>query len=135
MDKRTKAIDAHIQSITHAMSGDKEAWLANFADDAIVHDPVGVSPHDPTGEGFRGKERIAEFWDIMIGSANLIIAPHKRYACGDNIVAVTMTATNEMGDLKTFIEMMVTYEVNDEGKVTVLKAHWDLDALMKQIGG
>ena len=39
---------------------DKQAWLDNFADDAVVEDPIGVSALDPTGKGQRGKEAIAE---------------------------------------------------------------------------
>ena len=130
MEKKTAAITAHKHSIANAMAGNKEQWLAMFADDALVHDPVGISPHDPSGEGFRGKERISEFWDLMIGPGNLNIVPHKRFPCGDNIVAVAMTATNEMGDLKTYIEMVVTYEGNDRGKLILLKAYWDQDELL-----
>jgi hypothetical protein len=33
-----------------AMARDKEAWLALFADDAIVEDPIGPSHFDPEGE-------------------------------------------------------------------------------------
>ena len=133
MDKNTKAIAAHKHSIANAMAGNKEGWLAMFADDAVVHDPVGVSAHDPSGEGFRGKERISEFWDMMIGPGNLTIVPHKRFPCGDNIVAVAMTATNDIGGMKTYIEMVVTYEVNDEGLLISLNAYWDMDALMNRM--
>ena len=42
---------------------DKQAWLDNFADDAVVEDPIGVSALDPTGKGQRGKEAIERFWD------------------------------------------------------------------------
>ena len=55
------AIKAHLTSINCAQNGEKENWLALFADDAILHDPVGPSPHDPSGEGFRGKERLEAF--------------------------------------------------------------------------
>ncbi len=133
VDKNTKAIAAHKHSIANAMAGNKEGWLAMFADDAVVHDPVGISAHDPSGEGFRGKERISEFWDMMIGPGNLTIVPHKRFPCGDNIVAVAMTATNDIGGMKTYIEMVVTYEVNDEGLLISLNAYWDMDALMNRM--
>lgn len=133
MDNDTPAIAAHKQSIIQAMAGNKALWLDNFADNAVVHDPVGLSPHDPTGEGFTGKQRIAEFWDMMIGPSSLTIVANKRYPCGNNIVAAAMTATNVMGDLTTTIEMVVTYEVNDAGKIISLKAYWDLEALMAQI--
>jgi steroid delta-isomerase len=135
MEKETPAIAAHKQSIANAMAGNKEAWLALFADDAVVHDPVGKSPHDPEGRGFAGRERISEFWDMMIGPGDLNIVPHKRYPCGDDVVAVAMTATNKMGDLKTYIEMVATYEVNAEGKLQTLKVYWDADALMARISG
>lgn len=135
MEKNTSAIAAHKQSIANAMAGNKEQWLAVFADDALVQDPVGPSPFDPEGKGFRGKERLSEFWDLMIEPSNLTIVPHKRLPCGDKIVAVSMTATNDLGEIKTEIEMVVTYEVNDDGKVISLKAYWDLDALMAQLAG
>ena len=65
------AINAHLASIACAQNGQKEQWLSLFADDAVVHDPVGPSPHDPTGEGFTGKERLKEFWDLMIGPSTM----------------------------------------------------------------
>ena len=40
------AVQANINSMHHAMNKDKEAWLGLFADDAVVRDPVGVSPLD-----------------------------------------------------------------------------------------
>lgn len=45
---------------------DREAWLALWADDAVVEDPIGVSPLDPEGHGHRGKEAIGRFWDEVI---------------------------------------------------------------------
>ena len=133
MEKDTRAIAAHKQSIANAQAGNKEAWLALFADDAVVHDPVGKSPHDPEGLGFAGSQRIADFWDMMIGPGDLTIVPHKRYPCGDDIVAVAMTAVNAIGGFKTYIEMVATYQVNDAGKIESLKVYWDVDALQEQI--
>jgi steroid Delta-isomerase len=132
-EKDTRAIRAHKASIANAMAGNKEAWLALFAEDAVVHDPVGKSPHDPEGTGFRGSARIAEFWDMMIGPGDLTIIPHKRYACGEDVVAVAMTAANNIGGMKTYIEMIATYEVNEAGRVTSLKVYWDVDALTEQL--
>ena len=133
MEKDTRAIAAHKQSIANAQAGNKEAWLALFADDAVVHDPVGKSPHDPEGLGFAGRERIAEFWDMMIGPGDLTIVPHKRYPCGEDVVAVAMTAVNAIGGFKTYIEMIAAYELNDEGRISSLKVYWDVDALQEQI--
>ncbi len=125
------ALEAHKQSIALAMAGEKEKWLDLFTDDAVVHDPVGVSPHDPEGQGFRGKARLAEFWDAMIGPADLILIPHKRICCGDSIAAVFMTAANSAG-VKTYIEMMAIYEADRSGKLVSLKVYWDIGALQAQ---
>ena len=130
------AINAHLVSIACAQNGEKEQWLSLFADDAVVHDPVGPSPHDPTGEGFTGKERLKEFWDLMIGPSTIIITSHKQIAAGPVDCACIATATNHLGeDLSIDIEMIVTYRVNDEGLITSLNAYWDVNAVAEQLSG
>ena len=130
------AINAHLTSIACAQNGQKEQWLSLFADDAVVHDPVGPSPHDPTGEGFTGKERLEAFWDLMIGPSTMVITSHKQIAAGPADCACIATATNHFGEnLIVDIEMIVTYQVNEEGLITSLKAYWDLSAVAEQLGG
>jgi len=133
MNDDTLAIRAHKMSVANAQAGNKEQWLALFDDDAIVHDPVGPSQHDPEGRGFRGKARIAEFWDLMIGTGNLTIVSHRRIPCGEHVVACDITAANTIGDLKTAIEMIAIYEVNAAGKLVSMKAYWDTDKVFEQL--
>lgn len=123
----TPAMRAHRQSIANAGLGNKQAWLDLFDDNAVVQDPVGPSPHDPEGRGFSGKARIAEFWDMMIAPGNLLVIPQKRIAVGNNIACVVMTAANHIAGVKTYIEMVAVYEVNDAGKITSLTVYWDVD--------
>ena len=66
-----------------AMARDKEAWLAVFADDAIVEDPIGPSHFDPEGKGHRGKEAIAKFYDMAIAPSELTFNFEKTYQCGN----------------------------------------------------
>ena len=61
---------------------DKQAWVDNFADDAIVEDPIGVSPLDPEGKGHRGKEAIAAFWDQQIAPNRVMFNIKHSYAAG-----------------------------------------------------
>ncbi len=133
MSRENLAITAHKKSIHCAQTGKKEEWLSLFDDNAIVRDPVGKSPHDPEGRGFRGKERISQFWDMMIATGNLVIVPHKRIPVGEHICAVVMTATNYIGGLKTFIEMVACYEVNATGKIVSLSVYWDVEGLGEQL--
>lgn len=128
------AVQANMNSIKYAMAGDKDAWLALYTDDAEVADPVGVSPFDPAGAGHRGKAAIEKFWDTVIGPANLTITPGKRCPSGANTCAVPMTAVNDMGNgISTTVEMIAVYEVNDEGKITSMKAYWDWGVMESQL--
>ncbi|MBP7596027.1 MAG: nuclear transport factor 2 family protein, partial [Candidatus Microthrix sp.] len=54
-------------SMAAVAAGDRSAWLALFADNAVVEDPIGPSMFDPEGAGHRGPEAIAAFYDTVIG--------------------------------------------------------------------
>ena len=125
------ALAAHKKSITYATVGNREGWIGLFADDAVIHDPVGPSPHDPEGTGFRGKARIAEFWDMMMG-ASLVVVSHKRIPVGERICAVFMTATN-VEPMKSSVEMISVYETNEAGKLISLRTYWDLSAVVADL--
>ena len=136
-DNINLAVQANIQSITLAMKGDREGWLALYADDAIVKDPVGKSPFDASGEGHRGKAGIAKFWDTVIGPSNLTINVHTRIPSGSHSCAVNQTAINDMGKGKTAVDMIAIYDVNAEGKITAMSAYWswaDMEAQLKKLG-
>ncbi|HRF89019.1 MAG: hypothetical protein E6Q87_03945 [Cellvibrionales bacterium] len=131
------AIKANMQSVALAAQGDREGWLALYADDAVVQDPVGISPFDTTGEGHRGKAAIAKFWDMVIGPSKLTIHVHKRIPSGDRTCAVLQTAVNDLGKGKTEVEMVAVYEVNDEGKITRMSAFWswaEMEVQLKKLG-
>ena len=133
-DQEHLAVQANKNSIKYAMGGDKEAWLAIYAPDAVVQDPVGISPMDPTGEGHRGKEAIEQFWDTIIGPANLDIRVDKRWTSGDHCCCVAQVARNDLGDGKyTDCDMLALYEVNEDGLITRMSAHWCFDDVMAQL--
>ncbi|MGO9187886.1 MAG: nuclear transport factor 2 family protein, partial [Streptosporangiaceae bacterium] len=48
----------------------KDQWLALFAPDAVVADPVGPSLLDPGGTGHHGHDGIGRFWDRNFGSVS-----------------------------------------------------------------
>ena len=79
------------------MAHDKEAWLAVFADDAIVEDPIGPSHFDPEGKGHRGKEAIAKFYDTAIAPSELTFNFEKTYQCGNEEANVGHIVINAAG--------------------------------------
>jgi hypothetical protein len=125
---------ANMNSVEFAMSKNKDAWLALYADDAIVADPVGVSPFDPSGQGHRGKAALEAFWDTVIGPSNIVMTVHQRCPSGANACGVHMTAVNDMGNgIKTAIDMIATYEVNADGKISAMRAYWSWDEMEHQL--
>lgn len=109
-----------------AMARDKEAWLALFADDAIVEDPVGPSHFDPEGKGHRGKEAIAAFFDKAIAPSELQFNFVETFQCGNEEANVGNIVIKAAGYQVT-ADGVFTYRVDDEGKIVALRAYWELD--------
>lgn len=110
-----------------AVARDKEAWLALFADDAIVEDPIGPSHFDPEGTGHRGKAAIAAFFDKAIAPSQLEFHFEKTYVCGNeeaNVGHIVIVA----GGYRVQAEGVFTYRVNTDGKIAALRAYWEVAA-------
>jgi ketosteroid isomerase-like protein len=108
--------------------GDREAWLALWSDDAVVEDPVGVSPLDPTGKGHRGKAAIAAFWDNVImrqPGTRVTFDYHTQYAVGDECACVG-SLTNHFPNGASFtVHGVFVYRVNETGKLVSLRTYWE----------
>lgn len=106
---------------------DKDAWLAVFADDAIVQDPIGPSPFDPDGTGHRGRDAISAFWDKAIAPTDTIEFNFSdSFRCGDEEANVGFIATT-MAGYRIITEGVFTYRVNDAGKLVALRAYWEVE--------
>lgn len=106
---------------------DKQTWLDNFADDAIVQDPIGPSFFDPEGNGHRGKEAIAAFWDKAIAPTdNLEFNFVDTFQCGNEEANVGSIVTT-MGGHRITTPGVFTYRANDAGQLVALRAYWEVD--------
>ena len=61
MEAKTKAQELGFLSREYAVGKDKAKWLSLFAENAVVQDPIGVSPLDPSGEGIRDWKQLRLF--------------------------------------------------------------------------
>jgi hypothetical protein len=113
-----------------AVARDKEAWLANFADDAIVEDPIGPSHFYPEGKGHRGKEAISKFYDMAIAPSELTFNFDKTYECGNEEANIGHIVIRARG-YEVIAEGVFTYRVNDEGMIVALRAYWEVDKATK----
>jgi hypothetical protein len=113
-----------------AMAKDKDAWLALFAADAIVEDPIGPSHFDPVGRGHRGRDEISAFWDMAIAPNTLEFNYVDTFQCGNeeaNVGNVVITT----GGYQVTVEGVFTYKVDDAGKLVALRAYWEVDRAAK----
>ena len=122
------AFQRHVATIE---AGDREAWLSNFAEDAVMQDPVGPSPLDPSGQGHRGRIAIGEFWDRIIGPCKVRFAIDRHFCCGDEIANVGTVYNRLPGsDEEIGAEGVFVYRVDGDGKIVSLKAYWDYETTM-----
>ena len=128
-DSKHPAQRAAWQSIDAVARGDKSAWLDNFADDALVEDPVGKSMIDPSGEGFRGKTAIEGFWDKNIAPNRPMFCLQSSICCGNECANVgTLTIQMPNGVVSQLYGVFI-YRVNDEGNVASLRTYWEAEGM------
>ena len=107
----------------------REDWIANFAEDAHIEDPIGQSMLDPTGRGHRGRAAIAAFWDRVIAPNRVMFDIRHSYACGDECANVGTITTLMPNGATTIVNGVFTYRVNDEGRLTSLRAYWEIGGI------
>ncbi len=98
---------------------DKDAFLANFAADAWIEDPVGTDRRE-------GKASIGEFWDQTQGMAEsvaLVRTGSVRVAAGE--AAFPMQARPLIGCTTFCIDIIDVMTFDDAGAITTMRAFWD----------
>jgi steroid Delta-isomerase len=110
------AVDAYLDAYRQ---NSRDALLATFAPDAVWHDPVGAAPHE-------GHEGIGAFWDTVHTMADRIeLVPTDVIVCGPE-AAMVFTIQAHTGDGGMGFDAVETFLVDDDGKITLLKAYWDM---------
>ena len=117
------------RSIDFVHAKKREDWIANFAEDAHIEDPIGKSMLDPTGQGHRGRQAIAAFWDRVIAPNRVMFDIRHSYACGSECANVGSITSVMANGATTIVNGVFTYRVDGEGKVTNLRAYWEIGNL------
>lgn len=122
---------AALASMTAVTAGDKDAWLALFAHDAVVADPVGPSMFDETGEGHHGHDGISAFWDKTIGNVERFeFVIRDSHAAGDEVANVGTITTYLPGGYRVDTDGVFVYRVGDDGLITSMRAFWETGRAM-----
>lgn len=127
----SSAREASQKSMAAVRAKDRAGWLALFADDAVVEDPVGRSFLDETGEGHRGLEAIGAFFDANIAPVEGIeFELHDSFAAGDEVANVATIHMTLGGGATSRCEGVFVYRVRDDGKLVSLRAFWEVDRML-----
>ena len=125
------ARDAAFRSYDAVIAKDKDAWLANFAPDGVIEDPVGPSMFDPGGKGHRTAEERAHFWDITIAAMErFVFEIRDSFACADQCANVGTIHTTTDSGWTASTDGVFVYRVDENGKIASLKAYWEIDRVM-----
>lgn len=107
---------------------DKTTWLALFASDGLVNDPVGSRPH-------QGREAIDRFYETFIAPNTIVFDVAHDVVCGNTVVRDLIIETTMSTGLKVDVPTHIRYELVEEGgelRVHRLYAHWELSPMVLQ---
>ena len=127
------ARDAARASMAAVEAADRASWLALFAPDAVVEDPIGPSMFDTEGRGHHGPEAIAAFYDNVMSSGRVEFAIRESYAGGNECANVGTITTTLPDGSRAIVEGVYTYRVDNEGRIVALRAYWE-PARMRLLG-
>lgn len=110
------AVDAYCAAFT---TGDRDAYVGLFAEDAWIEDPVGTPRHE-------GREAIGGFFDqssALADSIELRRTGPVRVAAGEG--AFPMQARPSIGGATYRVDIIDVMTFDDAGKITTMRAFWD----------
>jgi steroid Delta-isomerase len=117
-------------SMAAVEAGDRQAWLDLFAEDAVVQDPVGPSPFDPGGEGHRGIEAIAAFYDnVIAANESVTFTIRQSFLCGDEAANVGVIRIGFSGGSAVEVDGVYIYRRSPDGRIASLRAFWEPSAV------
>ena len=124
-------LEAVERSPAAAAAHDRHGWVGLFTEDGTIEDPVGSRPHT-------GPSEIGRFYDTFIGPRE--IGFHRDLdIVGDSSVIRDLALEVVMGSAVTMtIPAFLRYDlrrVDGHWKISVLRAYWELPAMVLQFLG
>ncbi|HEX7303516.1 nuclear transport factor 2 family protein [Lentzea sp.] len=124
----TPARVASWRSMDAVVRGAKEEWLALFAEDAVVEDPVGPSMFDASGLGHHGVAGISGFWDMAIGPVERFeFEIYDSFAAGSECANVGVIRAFLPGGASVSTEGVFVYRVGEDGLIRSVRAFWETE--------
>ncbi len=98
---------------------DKDAFLALWASDGVLEDPVGTPTHV-------GTDALSAFWDSARELADRIILAPKQTLIAGGEAAVVIEINAHMGGGGLTMSAVDVMKFDDDGQLTSVRAYWDM---------
>jgi steroid Delta-isomerase len=130
--QQSPALIASQSSWRCVQAHDREGWLALMADDVVVEDPIGKAVTNPDGQGARGKDAVAAFYDANIAANQLTITCEDTFpsSSANEIAHILVLHSKFDGGFTSTVRGIFTYRVNDDGLITNMRGYWNMDAMI-----
>lgn len=131
MTDLTPALAASHASWRCVQSHDREGWLGLMADDIVIEDPIGESFTNPDGNGVRGKEAAAAFYDSNIAINNLTVTCEETFPSSspNEVAHILVLRSRFEGGMTSVVRGVFCYRVNDDGLITNLRGYWNMEGM------
>ena len=117
-DQVRATVDAYVDAYAR---NDKAAFLALWAPDGVLEDPVGTPAH-------QGVEALGAFWDGARELADRIeLVPVAVIVTGDE-AAMVFEIHAHIGDGGLLMQAVDVMRVDDDGRLLSVRAYWDMAA-------
>ncbi|KLO32505.1 nuclear transport factor 2 family protein [Mycobacterium haemophilum] len=111
-----------------AASHDRAGWVGLFTSDGRIEDPVGSQPHV-------GHAQIGRFYDTFIGPRDITFHRDVDIVVGPVVIRDLELEVAMSSAVTMYIPAFLRYdlrEANGEWRIAVLRAYWELPAMMLQ---
>ncbi|MGW0484171.1 nuclear transport factor 2 family protein [Nonomuraea sp. NPDC003214] len=135
MDTNHPAAVAALTAMSAIGAGDRDAWLACYAPDAVLHDPVGGSPLDPHGAGLRGRAALERFWELTVAPNQVRFEVAAVHPAGAEAAVVASVSARFATGARVGYDGVFVYRVDGDGRIVSLRAYWDLGPVLSALTG
>ena len=132
--EQSPALTASQASWRCVQTHDREGWLALMAPDVVIEDPIGQAITNPDGQGVRGKEAVAAFYDTNIAVNDLRVTCEETFPSSSplEVAHILVLRSKFEGGLTSTVRGVFTYRVNDDGLIANMRGYWNMDGM--QVG-
>ncbi len=109
-------VDAYIDAYDR---NDKAAFLALWAPEGVLEDPVGTPAHV-------GVDALGAFWDGARELADRIVLKPKSTILAGGDAAVVIEINAHMGEGGLVMQAVDVMQFDDDARLTSVRAYWDM---------